>query len=72
MHVTHDCPTARAVWAAVADTWEAATTEPLDITDPTLTVLASGHSRQSAPSAGPGPGITPGSQRGNFSMRSPC
>ena len=39
MHVTHDCPTARAVWAAVADTWEAATTEPLDITDPTLTVL---------------------------------
>ena len=35
----HDCPTARAVWAAVADTWEAATTEPLDITDPTLTVL---------------------------------
>ena len=39
MHVSHDCPTARAVWAAVADTWEAATTEPLDVTNPTLTVL---------------------------------
>ena len=39
MHVSHDCPTACAVWAAVADTWEAATTEPLDVTNPTLTVL---------------------------------
>ena len=39
MHVSHDCPTARAVWAAVADTWESATTEPLDVNDPTLTVL---------------------------------
>ena len=39
MHVSHDCPTARAVWAAVADTWEAATTKPLDVANPTLTVL---------------------------------
>ena len=35
----HHCPTARAVWTAVASAWEAATTEPLDATDPTLTVL---------------------------------
>ena len=39
MHVSHDCPTARAVWTAVADTWESATAEPLDVNDPTLTVL---------------------------------
>jgi len=39
IHVSHDCATARAVWAAVADTWESATTEPLDVNDPTLTVL---------------------------------
>ena len=39
MHVSHDCPTARAVWAAVADTWESATAEPLDVNDPTLTIL---------------------------------
>ena len=38
-HVAHDCPTARAVWTAVAGAWEAATTEPLDVTNPTLTVL---------------------------------
>ena len=39
VHVAHGCPTARAVWAAVARTWQEATSEPLDVTDPTLTVL---------------------------------
>ena len=39
VHVAHECPTARAVWAAVARTWQEATSEPLDATDPTLTVL---------------------------------
>ena len=38
-HVAHDCPTARAVWAAIAQTWQEATSEPLDVTNPTLTVL---------------------------------
>ena len=39
MHVAHECPVARAVWAAVAQAWQAATSEPLDVGDPTLTVL---------------------------------
>ena len=38
-HVAHDCPTARDVWAAIAQTWQEATSEPLDVTNPTLTVL---------------------------------
>ena len=38
-HVAHDCPTARAVWAAIAQTWQEATSEPLDVTNPTLTVV---------------------------------
>ena len=29
----------RAVWAAIAQTWQEATSEPLDVTNPTLTVL---------------------------------
>ena len=39
VHVAHGCPTARAVWAAIAQTWQEATSEPLDVADPTLTVL---------------------------------
>jgi hypothetical protein len=39
MHVAHECPVARAVWAAVARAWQAATSEPLDVGDPTLTVF---------------------------------
>ena len=31
--------TNRAVWEAIAATWESATAEPLDVNDPTLTVL---------------------------------
>ena len=39
MHVAHECPVARAVWAAVAQAWQAATSESLDVGDPVLTVF---------------------------------
>ena len=35
----HECAVARQVWAKVAETWEATTAEPLDTSDPTLTIL---------------------------------
>ena len=38
-HVVHDCPTAREVWPAIAKAWEAATTEPLDTSSQSVTVL---------------------------------
>ena len=58
VHVAHGCPTARAVWAAVARTWQEATSEPLDVTDPTLTVLGltSGHDSRAEGTAALRPG----------------
>ena len=42
VHAVHECPESTEVWAAIARTWEATTSEPLDI--------SSGYK--------PGPGIT--------------
>ena len=39
VHAVHECPDSAEVWAAIARTWEATTSEPLDISSPILTVL---------------------------------
>ena len=39
VHAVHECPESTEVWAAIARTWEATTSEPLDISSPVLTVL---------------------------------
>ena len=39
MHAVHECPESAEVWAAIARTWEATTSDPLDTSSPILTVL---------------------------------
>ena len=39
VHTVHECPESREVWSALARAWEATTGEPLDTSNPTLTVL---------------------------------
>ena len=39
VHAVHECPESTEVWAAIARTWEATTSEPLDTSSPVLTVL---------------------------------
>ena len=39
VHAMHECPEAAEVWAEIARTWEATTSEPLDVSSPVLTVL---------------------------------
>ena len=39
VHAVHECPESTEVWAAIARTWEATTSEPLDVSSPVLTVL---------------------------------
>ena len=39
VHAVHECLESREVWSAVARTWEATMGEPLDVSNPTVTVF---------------------------------
>ena len=59
----HECPEAAEVWAGVARAWEATTSEPLDVSNPILTVLGL------RPKPGP---ETPTQARQRFEAREPA
>jgi hypothetical protein len=63
VHAVHECPEAAEVWAGVARAWEATTSEPLDVSNPILTVLGL------RPKPGP---ETPTQARQRFEAREPA
>ena len=70
VHAVHKCLESREVWSAVARTWEATTGEPLDVSNPTLTVFGL-RPRPDAVSPRPCPGKVRrrGSPPGAYYMR---